>query len=291
MNFKKQEMQCNKIGNNTISYSNQLVRKLAKELIEISRIKNEAYPFREEYLNKLINKMELNSGKYLIGFGDLPDNFILRFNDEGKNIFKNIFSYIKSNYGIDRVNRRWHTNFYLINEMINEHHGLRVQTFKKYIRFLSKQKINQFSISEAEKNIIGLKTDIKSKCISINGLPIDLRDEKWALIFGIIPDSNLKEFTFVAEDKEFANAVIYALIEAGIDPYVKNQDNLVKIKGHSIIGCILNIGGAQRNERQLIANNCLPFWIFSCSKKYHAILLSKFLDTEGHVSKSRGVYE
>lgn len=44
----------------------------------------------------------------------------------------------------------------------------------------------------------------------------------------------------------------------------------------------------QRNRRQLIANNCLPPWIFSCSAEYHAILLSKFLDTEGYISRGRG---
>src|SRR3989344_3607916 len=107
MNFSKQEMQHNEIGNNTFGYSNQLVRKLANELLEISKIKKGSYPFRGEYLDKLINKMEMNSGKYLIDLEDLPDNFILRFNDRGNNILKNIFSHIKSNYGLDRVNRGW----------------------------------------------------------------------------------------------------------------------------------------------------------------------------------------
>jgi len=289
MNFKKQEIQSKEIKNISADNNTQIIRKLAKELVEISRIRKENYPFKEEYLDRLIKKIEAHSGKFLIDLEDLPDNFILRFNDHGKNILKNIFSHIKSNYGLDRVNRRWHTNFYLINESINKWYGgLRTDTLKKYVKFLYDQKISIFDLNEVKKNVIELKASIKSKSIRINGLPIDLRDEKWALIFGIIPDSNLKDFTFVAEDKDFADVVIRALIDVGIDPYIKNQYNLVKIKGHSIIGHILNIGGMQRNGRQLIANNCLPSWIFSCSNKYHAILLSKFLDTEGYVSKNRG---
>ncbi len=107
MNFKKREIQFEEIGNNIADYDIQLIRKLAGELIEISRIKKENYPFREEYLGKLIKKMGMQRGKFLIDLDDLPDNFILRFNDHGKNILKNIFSHIKSNYGLDRVNRRY----------------------------------------------------------------------------------------------------------------------------------------------------------------------------------------
>ncbi|GEM_PF-4584494 len=288
MNFKKQEMPVNEIKNILADNDVQVIRSLGKELIEISVIKKEAYPFTEKYLDKIIEKMKANSGKNLIDMEDLPDNFIVRFNDTGKNILKDLFKFIKSNYGLDRVNRRWGINFYLINEAINECHGLRVGTFKKYIEFLDNQKINVFNLREAKNEITELKPSIKSKSILINGFPIDLRDKKWALIFGIILDSNLKEFTFVAEDRDFANDVIHALTNVGVNPYILNQGNLVKIKGHSIIGHIINIGGMPRNKRQLIANSCLPPWIFSCSKDFNAILLSKFLDTEGYVSQGRG---
>tara|TARA_Y100000310_G_scaffold255534_1_gene263012 strand:- start:5094 stop:6635 length:1542 start_codon:yes stop_codon:yes gene_type:complete len=287
MNFKKQEMQIKEIKNIPVDKEVQIVIRLAKELIEISRIKKEKYSLREECLDRLIKKMETSSSKFLIDLDDLPNHFILKFNNHGKNILKDLSNFMKERYGLDRVNRKYGVNFYLINESINKgYEGLRVDTLRKYIKFLSNQKINIFDVNIIKKNVVQLKPSIKSKYININGLPFDLRDEKWALIFGIILDTNMKTFTIFAEDKDFAHEIVSTFNEVGIEPYVKNLGNLVKIKGHSIIGHIVNIGGIEVNYKQLIANNFLPLWMFSCSRKYHSILLSKFLDTEGYVPNS-----
>src|SRR3989344_479751 len=284
MNLNNQKMEIEEMKNI------KLVRRLAKELIEISSIKQEKYPFREEYMDKLLKKMMLNHGKFLIDLDDLPDRCILNFNDAGKNLLNNLLSFIKDKYGLDKTNRRYNVNFYLISDSINKGHGgLSVGTLKKYIKFLSDQELNIFDMKEIKKTIIKLKASNKSKAIVIGGLPIDLRDEKWSLIFGIIPDSHLKRFKFVAEDKEFAEQIKFAFRNVGMDPYFREDKNLIKIKGHSIVGHIVNIAGIETNKKQLVANNCLPLWMFSCSKKYHAILLSKFLDTEGHVSKNKGM--
>src|SRR3989344_3443430 len=286
MNFNNQEIQIKEIKNIQLNKTLQIIRKLAKELIEISRIKKEKFPFKEECMDKLIKKMKMNPGKFLIDLEDLPLYFIVKFNNKGNNILRDLLNFIKKKYGLDRINRRYGVNFYLINDSINKREGgLEISTIRKYIKFLSNQKLNIIDINKIKKSIIEIKANIKSKAIRIKGLPIDLRDEKWAPIFGIILDTHLKKFKFVAEDEKFAEDVRYALKNIGIDPYFKKQGNLIKIKGNSIIGHIINIAGIEVNKKQLIANNYLPSWMLLCSKKYHAILLSKFLDTEGYVPK------
>ncbi len=265
----------------------EYIRELAKELIEISGIKKEKYPFREECIDKLTKKMKINPGKFLIYLEDLPDYCTWKFNEKGKNILNKLLSFVKDNYGLDRINRKYGINFYLINDSVNKRNiGLQVRTIKKYIKFLAEQELNILNIGELNKSVTQIKSNISSKAIQINGLPIDLRNEKWAPIFGIILDSYLKKrFIFVAEDRKFAEYMISSFRKVGIEPYFKNQGNLVKIDGYSIISHILRIGGIKTNTKQLIANNHLPPWMFLCSKKYHAILLSKFLDTEGYVPK------
>lgn len=279
MNLKTQEM-----GNTTLNKNVQVVRELAKELIEISNIKQEKYPFREEYIDRLINKIRTNPGKFLIGLEDLPDYCILKFNDEGKNILNNLLNFVNKKYGSGRVNRKHDINFYLINESINKKKGgLKVGTIKKYIKFLYEKELNITNINEINKCVIQINASIKSKAIQINGLPIDLRDEKWASIFGVILDTHLKKFKFVVENRDFAEYVKSSLQKIGIEPYFQDQGNLVKIEGHAIMGYLINIAGIETNKRQLIANNHLPCWMFFCSRKYHGILLSKILDTEGYV--------
>lgn len=288
MNFKKQEMQIEEIRNSPTGEKFQIIQDLAKELTEISRLRKDKYPFKDEYLDLTINKIKANPGKFLIDLENLPDNFILRFNEYGKGILKNLVNFVKTNYGLDRVNRKLGVNFYLFNESINKWKGgLRVDTLKKYLNFVSNQKLAVLDINEIKKSVNEIKPSIKSRAIKIDGLPIDLREEKWASLIGIILDSNLREFDLVAEDEAFAMEVVSSIKNVGVSPNVKFSGNLVRIKGHSIIGQLLNIAGFDRYKKQLIANNCLPYWIFYCSKKYHAVLLSKFLDTEGYVPKGR----
>ena len=47
MNFNNQEIQIKEIKNIQLNKTLQIIRKLAKELIEISRIKKEKFPFKE----------------------------------------------------------------------------------------------------------------------------------------------------------------------------------------------------------------------------------------------------
>ena len=278
-----------KLEDRNKDFETETITKLAQELISISKIKKEKYPFRKEYLGKLIGKWKATSGKYIVDLEDLPSNCIVKFNDEGKNILKNLLNFVKEKYGLDRVNRKYGINFYLVRDSISRREGgLTVGAIRKYLKFSLDNKLTIFDIDVLKRNIIEIKTSTKSKAIKVNGLPIDLRDEKWAPIFGIILDSYLKKFKFVAEDREFADYVKSAFSDVGIDPYFKEErGNLIGIKGHSVISHIINIAGIETNKKQLMANNCLPLWMFSCSGKYHAILLSKFLDTEGYVPKGR----
>ncbi|MFC1691352.1 hypothetical protein ACFL0W_04175 [Nanoarchaeota archaeon] len=265
-----------------------LINELTEELIDISQLKREKYPFRKEYSDKLINKIKAKTGKSLISLEDLSGPWILKFNETGCKILTNLMMFIKEKYGIDRTLRKDGVNFYLINDsIIKGNCSLTVDTIRKYFKFLQKQKINISGMNDIHKRAIQIKTSIKSKPIKINGLPINMKDEKWALIFGIILDTHLRKFEFVAEDRDFAQQVRLSFREVGIEPYFQNKGNLTKIKGHSIISHLINFGGIETNKKQLIANNHLPSWMFLCSKKYHGILLSKFIDTEGYVPKGK----
>jgi hypothetical protein len=284
MNIKIQE----KIGDNKVllRYGFLKLRKLGKELIQKTTAK-ERYPFREEYLLNMIEKLKLYKGKSLISFDDFPSHLILKFNHKGKLILKKAMLYVKQKYGLDATHRKHKVNFYLIKGYLDKkQNSLTIGTLTKYFDFFAKEKREYFSKEKIESSVIEVKPSIKAKALRVNGLPIDLREDKWASIFGIIPDTHLKQFVFVAEDIGFARDIISAFEKIGIKPHFQSKGKLTKIRGNTVLGHIVNTAGIKSKERQLMANNPLPAWIFSCSKKYHGILLSKFLDTEGYVPKT-----
>lgn len=260
----------------------QDIVKIGDELVKISNIKNLKYPFREDYINTVMNKWNKRQGKYLIHLLDLPDSCIVRFNSKGRRILKKAYYYLKNKYGLDVIHRKYKVNFYSLHYVLNKNQkGLGIKTLKDYIKFFNKIKLD-FNIDKFEKNITLIHSTGKFGFIKVNGLPLDLTNKNWAYLFGIILDCHIKQFKIKIENKEFSNKIIEIMDNIGIK-YNFHNDNLFDIiQGPSIVSKILSISGIEINKRQILANNVFPSWIYkNCNKEYHAILLSKILDTEG----------
>ncbi|MEK6835198.1 MAG: hypothetical protein AABX61_02975 [Nanoarchaeota archaeon] len=265
------------------------IKKLGNELIKFSKITQKKYPFREEYLDKLIERLNTSNEKYIIHLFDLPNTFLIRFNEEGINILKEIYLFLKSRYKISGLYRKYKVNFYLIHYMLisKSQNSLSIKTLKSYIKFFEQNNLAILNINKLEKTVISIGPMGESHLMHVNGLPIDLRKEEWAYLFGVLLESWIKRFKFVAKDKLFAEEINKNLEKVGVKPYFKFKE-LFHVYGHSVIGNIISIAGLNVNKSQIIANNTIPFWIITkTNKKYHSILLSKILDTEGNSYSKR----
>lgn len=264
------------------------VRRIGQELVSISKLKKHKYLFRENYVEQIIDKWKEVKSKKQIHFRDLPDHYKLKFKEEYDSVLTLLLSEIRSYEGLDTIKRKYKVNFYLVEDYLKRKtFSLTIKTLKKLISFLKKKRIN-FSISILEKNIISISPGKKAKNLCVNGLPLKLSRKKWANIIGIILDTCIKkEFIFASIDENLAEEVRTSLITVGIDPYFKRKKETFIVKGHSVIRDILTISGIDTRKKQIFSNLCLPPWIFKTCQEYQAILLAKFLDTEGSVEKQK----
>ncbi len=140
-----------------------------------------------------------------------------------------------------------------------------------------------------EEKVIAINPGRRSKSLKVDGFPLDLSNEKWASIIGIILDSRLrKEFVFCSTDKNLAEYVKNSFEKVGLRPYFKSDDEKYLVKGHSVVKDLLFLCGINTREKQISSNICLPAWIFDTNREYQAIILAKFLDTEGYVCEKKG---
>lgn len=265
----------------------KIIQQLANELIQISKIKKEKYPFKKEYFDKLLNKYDVYGGLYKIHLTDLPLYCSFEFNKNGYLVLNKVFDNVKK-YGLDMMKRRYKVNFYSLKNFLNhKQKRLSVKKILSFIRFLNE--INfKMDISLLEKCVIAIKNFNKGKELRIDGLPIDLSDKRWAIIFGSILDAFPKNFSIVVGNKNFGDDIAKGLKKLGVIPTYAKEGKFIKITGHAIIGRILSLAGIDIDQRQLIANNPLPLWIFNnCDKEYHSMILSKVLDTEGYSNKNK----
>ncbi|MBU1622355.1 MAG: hypothetical protein KJ597_02155, partial [Nanoarchaeota archaeon] len=128
----------------------------------------------------------------------------------------------------------------------------------------------------------------RSVPLFVNGLPLDLSKEKWAPIIGIILDTALKkEFLFSSIDKKLFEDTITTFQRIGLNPYSKKIGNIYLMKGHKVTSDLLFLGGIGIKKKQINSNLILPSWVFKTNKNYQAIILAKFLDTEGSVCRKK----
>jgi len=269
----------------------EIIQNLAKELIQISKIKNQKYPFKEKYLEKLLSKYEKSKEVYKIYLKDLPGYCVLTFNDVGCDILNKILNEVKQKYGLDATKRKYGVNFYNLREYLdksdNKQIGISIKTILSILNFLDEKSI-KIDIKLLEKNIISIKMATSTNMLKIKGLPIKLNKKEWAIVFGSILDSWPKKFNVLVEDDDLRYDLIDGLISIGIIPSITKSGKHIKVNGHSVIGQILSISGININEKQIIANNPLPLWIFNkCDKEYHSMIIGKVLDTEGHSNKHK----
>lgn len=288
MNLNNQKM----IEEVSIDKTVQIAKKLANELIEISRIKKQKHPFKKEYLNKLIKRWKTNPGKHIIHLLDLPDYFTIKFSDNGKKEIKRIYDYFRI-FGLSRLSRKYKINLYLIHELLITKRSsyLSVKSIKKLVHLISKFNPDFFEINKFEKEIIEIRPGKRAKSLKLeNGLPIKLNDNKWASIFGIIFDSYLKKFNFATIDRMFIKEINQNLNQIGVCSFIINEKSIYKTGGQSIIGNLISLAGVSIDKNQLSSDNSLPKWVFSCtSEKFQKILLSKIIDTEGCAPDKRGM--
>ncbi len=219
---------------------------------------------------------------------DLPKRCVLDFNKEGNSILADILTKAKQIGGLDSIERKYGINFYCLKNCIEgKQAGLTVKQMLKFIAFLEKNNI-RINVQLLERSIRSIRMIGKGREMNVDGLPIKLSNKKWAIIFGSIPDAWPKRFIIEIENRNFENDMTKKLNELGISPLHKRNGKMARIEGHSILGHIISLGGININEKQILANNPLPLWIFNeCNEEFHAMLLSKIVDTEGHVNKRK----
>ena len=266
----------------------KLVRKYANELSFISKLKNHKQKFRIDYVEQVIAKWKEFGSKPKISLFDLPENYKVRFDEKFIALLKSVVTKLQKEVGLDRVKRKYGVNFYFLEESLAKNTSVTIKTLKSFLPVL-----NQFSfqISEEdfENHMIAVGHQAQTDLLNIKQFPIDITDKAWAPIVGIILDTCLKKnFLFSSMDQNLANNVHKSLREIGINPYFKKVGNNYKIKGTNTVRDLLYISGINTKEKQISSNICLPPWVFKTSRKYQAIVLAKFLDTEGYVCKSKG---
>ena len=127
-------------------------------MIHISNIKKGKYPFKKEYLNKLLARYKENRGLHKVHFVDLPQDCILEFNKEGHAILNQIFTKVKLNYGLDAIHRKHNVNFYSLQDFLNNKQiGLSVKKIISFKRFLEKVQLDILNLELLEKCVLAIK--------------------------------------------------------------------------------------------------------------------------------------
>ena len=257
------------------------INRISQKLIKISQIKNQKFCFKRDYTKLLFKKWRENRGKHIINLFDLPDYITVRFNDKGQDQLQRVYFDLRK-IGFEKLSRKHNINLYLLHSYIK---GKSVSLTIKFLRELSillpTAKIN-FNVKDLEKNVASIRTGIKGNSLKLeHGFPINLNQEEWAFIFGVIPDSNIKKFELWSTDRNLLNQVSSNLNKIGIENSVRgNRTGEVKI-----ISIVLSFSGIDTTKNQLSCNNGFPYWFFNTSKEFQAIVLSKLIDTEGNVNK------
>lgn len=231
-----------------IEDSIETVRELADSLIKISKIRKIKYPFREIYLKKLIDRYETVDSRYEIHLFDLTDDTIVDFNKI--------------------------PNEKLCRLIGRKGNGFEIKTLRKIKNLL-------VNLDELEKNVICIRTR-GSKPFRINGLPIRLNEDNWAYVYGSLPDAGIRRFDFYSENKPSLIEIKKRLSDLGCQ-YSEFHNRIVANK---MFTRILSLSGIDINRRQNKGNNALPPWIFAyTSNKFKEILVTKFFESEGYLSK------
>jgi len=251
-------------------------------LNQISKIKNQKFYFDENHLDYLLKRWNKTPGKKIIHLFDLPDYITVEFSKNGRIKLEQIYTKLRKK-GLDRLSRKFNINIYKLHDYINnKSKRLTVKSLKELSKVSSNLRID-FDINKIEKQIISIKSGRRSNILNKKQLfPLKLDKKEWAFIFGVLPDSHLKRFSFYSINKDFIDQISDNLKKIGFDGKVKNN---ARTNQSRIISTILSLAGIDTTKKQLYSNNAFPFWFFDTSKEFQAIVLSKVVDTEGNFSK------
>lgn len=256
------------------------VEELAQKLIKISKIRNQKYHFKESYLYELFRIWEKNPGKCIIHLFDLPDHITVDLNNTGRSKLRQVYNKLRKK-GLDRLSRKYKTNLYKFHDYINNRtERPTIKTLKELNNISS-----EININKLEKNITSIISGRRSNVLYLKqGFPIRLDTNEWAFIFGVIPDSHLKKFSFWSVNEKFVKQILDNLREIGLTNLNIKKENR-KTEDSQIISILLSLSGIDIHKNQLYCNNPFPIWFFNTRKEFQQIVLSKIIDTEGNFNK------
>ena len=186
--------------------------------------------------------------------------------------------------GLDKLSRKFNVNLYKLHDYINNRSKkLTIKSLKEIKELSSKFNIN-INIEDLEKNVVSIKSGRRSNTLILKtGFPIKLDTKEWAFIFGVIPDSHLKKFTFYSKEEKFIKEITDRFSDIGINSSFKQKDKGFKIGSNRMISLLMNLAGFNFNKRQITGETLFPYWFLETSNEFQSILLSKIIDTEGNI--------
>ena len=243
------------------------------------------HPFRYEWIDQLEARYRSNPGKPLIHLSDLPIGTAIKLSEDGLVILRSLWNVIRQTHNAQAARSLGLENIYMCAVM-------RYYPYITLETLLRAKRLVNFDIDQLDPCVTHVKSHKNNWPKEIQPhLPFNFRNEDGAAILGYYTESRHANFAFVNKELE-----LHTLMKAAVERVVGHMRTVTtryedgaETTWSYLLPRLVTLAGINTLDRQKIANNPVPLWMFTAGQEVESSYLRALWTAEGQPASMRAV--